>query len=456
MKRCKYKNERLKRKLEIQRKEIEQQATEHSISFSRMPEERNHLNETYNEDKRKMKRTMHENKKLMKELETQRKEIEQQAKEIEKRDAQLDFKSKQLLVLRELNTATRASGELNTVQGKREGAKNKSRRDKLKVQIDTNGLHKELDEKVSELDNEFNGKQTLLEKEQRSNHDLQGACKVTIEEIKKGDDEKPIDLIDEWGNGDIGGSGVERSAFEDMFPPIPPPEFLVDMCNDMPNNSSDLSSVLPVPNDEIADLDWLSTFDENSLSAGGITLDMDFSNNKDDFRRLCTSNPVSIRENNSSCSGGKTMPLSLDTDPVVPRPVRRKRPLSAIFNQQPTLNLVSPKSCTTNVQNSENIAESHPPCKSKINGNKQRKKKTKKKKLPPSLPSYSSDHDNLLQQQQQPGVANPRNACGMCYRSGGLFPEYRPAASPTFVASMHSNRHRKVLEMMKVKGTPDR
>ncbi|KVI00188.1 GATA transcription factor 11-like [Cynara cardunculus var. scolymus] len=39
------------------------------------------------------------------------------------------------------------------------------------------------------------------------------------------------------------------------------------------------------------------------------------------------------------------------------------------------------------------------------------------------------------------------NACGVRYRSGRLFPEYRPAASPTFIPSVHSNSHRKVIEM---------
>ncbi|RAL46079.1 unnamed protein product [Cuscuta campestris] len=37
------------------------------------------------------------------------------------------------------------------------------------------------------------------------------------------------------------------------------------------------------------------------------------------------------------------------------------------------------------------------------------------------------------------------NACGVRYRSGRLFPEYRPAASPTFVPSVHSNLHREVI-----------
>lgn len=43
------------------------------------------------------------------------------------------------------------------------------------------------------------------------------------------------------------------------------------------------------------------------------------------------------------------------------------------------------------------------------------------------------------------------NACGVRYKSGRLFPEYRPACSPTFSGDIHSNSHRKVLEMRKRK-----
>lgn len=52
--------------------------------------------------------------------------------------------------------------------------------------------------------------------------------------------------------------------------------------------------------------------------------------------------------------------------------------------------------------------------------------------------------------QWREGPMGPRtlcNACGVRYRSGRLVPEYRPAASPTFVPSLHSNKHRKVIEM---------
>ncbi|XP_076938546.1 GATA transcription factor 5-like [Bidens hawaiensis] len=43
------------------------------------------------------------------------------------------------------------------------------------------------------------------------------------------------------------------------------------------------------------------------------------------------------------------------------------------------------------------------------------------------------------------------NACGVRYKSGRLLPEYRPACSPTFSSEVHSNNHRKVLEMRQKK-----
>ncbi|XP_059654074.1 GATA transcription factor 5-like [Cornus florida] len=46
------------------------------------------------------------------------------------------------------------------------------------------------------------------------------------------------------------------------------------------------------------------------------------------------------------------------------------------------------------------------------------------------------------------------NACGVRYKSGRLFPEYRPACSPTFSGDVHSNSHRKVLEMRRKKEVP--
>ncbi|KAG0453327.1 hypothetical protein HPP92_025726 [Vanilla planifolia] len=43
------------------------------------------------------------------------------------------------------------------------------------------------------------------------------------------------------------------------------------------------------------------------------------------------------------------------------------------------------------------------------------------------------------------------NACGVRYKSGRLVPEYRPANSPTFSSAIHSNSHRRVVEMRRQK-----
>ncbi|KMT09510.1 hypothetical protein BVRB_6g129760 isoform B [Beta vulgaris subsp. vulgaris] len=51
------------------------------------------------------------------------------------------------------------------------------------------------------------------------------------------------------------------------------------------------------------------------------------------------------------------------------------------------------------------------------------------------------------------GAKSLCNACGVRYKSGRLLPEYRPACSPTFSSELHSNSHRKVLEMRKKKET---
>ncbi|CAN8270508.1 unnamed protein product [Cochlearia groenlandica] len=54
--------------------------------------------------------------------------------------------------------------------------------------------------------------------------------------------------------------------------------------------------------------------------------------------------------------------------------------------------------------------------------------------------------------QWRAGPSGPKtlcNACGVRFKSGRLVPEYRPANSPTFSAELHSNSHRKIVEMRK-------
>ncbi|CAH9136014.1 unnamed protein product [Cuscuta epithymum] len=89
------------------------------------------------------------------------------------------------------------------------------------------------------------------------------------------------------------------------------------------------------------------------------------------------------------------------------------------------------------------------------------KKKAKRKfSRKPNGPANDAPWDGVFKKcthcevtktpQWREGPLGPKtlcNACGVRYRSRRLFPEYRPAASPTFIPSLHSNSHRKVIEM---------
>jgi hypothetical protein len=50
------------------------------------------------------------------------------------------------------------------------------------------------------------------------------------------------------------------------------------------------------------------------------------------------------------------------------------------------------------------------------------------------------------------GLLTLCNACGMRSRKGKLLPEYRPKNSPTFAPGLHSNKHRRVLDMASCRG----
>lgn len=203
-----------------------------------------------------------------------------------------------------------------------------------------------------------------------------------------------------------------------------------------------------------------------------------------------TSSPVSVLESSSSCSSDKTLqPRS--PEPTVATPgqqrgrARSKRPRPATFNPRPPIQLISPASSVTETttpdqtlqlvpkapSDTENFAESRPSVKLPKHGaaaSGTQKIKNKKIKLsfslaPPleagagnqNLPSSQSVrkcmHCEITKTPQwRAGPMGPKtlcNACGVRYKSGRLFPEYRPAASPTFIPSLHSNSHKKVLEM---------
>ncbi|EHA8587971.1 GATA transcription factor 8 [Cocos nucifera] len=254
----------------------------------------------------------------------------------------------------------------------------------------------------------------------------------------------------------------------------------------------------PCDNLDITQLEWVSNFFDDNDS---FTLDfpqctatptaptMGANNSKEDslFR---TSSPVSVLERNSlsiggsggggssssssssfsssssSCSGtggGSSGVRALEATPiinpepalVVPARARSKRPRPAAFSARlhVTIPFLPPSSGSSS--DPESLGESNPiPA--------PMKKKKKKKSFaaiaaggeeagsqPP--PVRKCMHCEIQKTPQwRAGPMGPKtlcNACGVRYKSGRLFPEYRPAASPTFVPSLHSNSHKKVVEL---------
>lgn len=158
--------------------------------------------------------------------------------------------------------------------------------------------------------------------------------------------------------------------------------------------------------------------------------------------------PVSVLENSSSssnsngngitvasCCGSLKVPGNF---PVRPRSKKRRRKRRASFgelsNQQLWLNQV-------NVKNKQESSVLLPPISTITSSGARMGRRC-----------LHCQSDKTPQWRAGPmGPKTLCNACGVRYKSGRLLPEYRPASSPTFSSTLHSNSHRKVVEMRREK-----
>ncbi|KAJ8542335.1 hypothetical protein K7X08_017201 [Anisodus acutangulus] len=253
-------------------------------------------------------------------------------------------------------------------------------------------------------------------------------------------------------NENVGLSSTDCKDFPSIWnDPLPDSDSLFSGSHQ--NSASDLSAELSVPYEDIVQLEWLSTFVEDSFSGRGLTLgkeNIPVDKKPSPQGKFQTSSPVSVLESSSTSSGEKTLPLSPCHHG--PQRARTKRPRPTTFNPLPVFVA------------SENFAES--PLKKILMKPAAAPEQKKKKKIKLTIPlaPVETNQNPVAQQtvrkcqhceitktpQWRAGPMGPKtlcNACGVRYKSGRLFPEYRPAASPTFVPSIHSNSHKKVLEM---------
>ncbi|KAL3336001.1 hypothetical protein AABB24_031968 [Solanum stoloniferum] len=156
-----------------------------------------------------------------------------------------------------------------------------------------------------------------------------------------------------------------------------------------------------------------------------------------------TGSPISVLENNRSCSGARSA-ISFNFGS---KGRRSKRARSSTLN--PWL-MMAPMPCTTSEANKNSDSKS----------GKENKRKLSSAMASSPLFKRCTHCEVTKTPQWREGPLGPKtlcNACGVRYRSGRLLPEYRPAASPTFIPSLHSNSHRKVVEMRRktVESSPE-
>ncbi|XP_076894442.1 GATA transcription factor 4-like [Bidens hawaiensis] len=162
--------------------------------------------------------------------------------------------------------------------------------------------------------------------------------------------------------------------------------------------STDFTDHFSIPNDDIAELEWLSKFVDDSAS---------------NFPANNIAGTINFRPESTSChskSRRKRTTAPANNNGWTSTPQQEVYTSSTLSSSEATSEGVAVRRCTH--------------CASE--------------KTP----------------QWRTGPLGPKtlcNACGVRYKSGRLVPEYRPAASPTFMLTQHSNSHRKVMELRRQK-----
>ncbi|KAF6164177.1 hypothetical protein GIB67_010147 [Kingdonia uniflora] len=222
---------------------------------------------------------------------------------------------------------------------------------------------------------------------------------------------------------------------------------VVENCNS-PFSAPHFPDELCVPYDELAELEWLSNFVEESFSS-------------EDLHKLQlisgmnTKAPTTNQNQNQNQSQNNASVFRPEMP--VPGKARSKRSRAASCNWSSSrLLVISPTSSSS----SELSADGNPMMMmiKKKEGSVSDSATTTTTTTTATV--TVSDGRKCLHcatdktPQWRTGPMGPKtlcNACGVRYKSGRLVPEYRPASSPTFTLAKHSNSHRKVLELRRQK-----
>ncbi|MCL7050490.1 hypothetical protein MKW94_021572, partial [Papaver nudicaule] len=231
-----------------------------------------------------------------------------------------------------------------------------------------------------------------------------------------------------------------------------------------------LGSELCVPTDDLADLEWVSHFVDDSFNGEEFSFSCPKTTPTPN-QELKTQTPKESKSFSSVPISGIS---SFKTFSIPPKRSRTKR--TRTTNGRRIWSLGSPPSFSesSSTTTSSSSTSSSSPTSCLIFTNPQTIDflyyLPEKKKQKPKSKSYENQNPQFQQQYQRRcshcgvqktpqwrtgpmGAKTLCNACGVRFKSGRLLPEYRPACSPTFSSDVHSNNHRKVLEMRKKKET---
>ncbi|KAG5064987.1 hypothetical protein GYH30_008556 [Glycine max] len=189
------------------------------------------------------------------------------------------------------------------------------------------------------------------------------------------------------------------------------------------------STELAVPAGDLEDLEWVSHFVDDSLPE----LSLLYPVRSEEANRFVEPEP--------SAKKTPCFPWEMKITTKA-RTVRNRKPSNSRMWSlgSPLLSLPSsPSSCSSSVR--------EPPA-------KKQKKQAQAQPVGAQIQRRCSHCHVQKTPQWRTGPLGAKtlcNACGVRYKSGRLFSEYRPACSPTFCSDIHSNSHRKVLEIRKRK-----
>ncbi|XP_047328512.1 GATA transcription factor 7-like [Impatiens glandulifera] len=261
-----------------------------------------------------------------------------------------------------------------------------------------------------------------------SNHDLQPQDDV--------DDDDDDDLSEQaTGTGtyslsvsnDIGSSNC-CSAFSDSLDS----SFFPDELN------------IP-PEDDFEDLEWLSRLVDDSST-----------------ELIHFSSPTTTTTTRNCSDPILRIPSSIPTTPLscfpVPVPAKtrskRERPSGRIWPPSSSSSSSNDPSSSFIIINKQEQTLSHVPLPVEQKQKKKKARVSSETGTEEAVEAKTQRRCTHCEVQKTPqwrrGPLGPKslcNACGVRFKSGRLFPEYRPACSPTFSGEVHSNSHRRVLEM---------